>query len=127
MAERQRTLGTEGVASVRTNVHSRVVIGRASGFDWDEGNRAKCVRHGVSQEEIEALLASDPLIAPDLKHSATEDRLIAIGRNAAGRPPFVAFTLRAGRGRTLIRPVSARYMHAKEMDAYEKGAPTQDR
>jgi uncharacterized DUF497 family protein len=103
------------------------VIGRASGFDWDEGNRAKCLGHDVSLAEIEALLASDPLIAPDLKHSLVEDRVIAIGRNAAGRPLFVAFTLRKVSGRTLIRPVSARYMHGKEMDAYEKGAPTQDR
>jgi uncharacterized DUF497 family protein len=108
-------------------VHPAAVIGRASGFDWDEGNRAKCLKHGVSVQEIEALLASDPLIAPDLKHSAVEDRLIAVGRNAVGRPLFVAFTLRTARGRTLVRPVSARYMHAQEIDAYEKGAQAQDR
>ena len=115
------------LAFVRTYVHHQVVIGRASGFDWDDGNRAKCLKHGVSVAEIEALLASDPPIAPDLKHSAAEDRLIAVGRNAAGRPLFVAFTLRTVGGRRLIRPVSARYMHAKEVRSYEKSAPAPDR
>lgn len=100
-------------------MHSEGVIGRASGFDWDDGNRAKGVKQGASLAEIEALLASDPLIAPDLKHSAAEDRLIAVGRNAAGRPLSVAFTLRTVGGRRLIRPVSARTMHAKEVAAYE--------
>ena len=118
---------TGRVARVRTIVHFNAVIGRASGFDWDEGNRAKCGRHGVPVDEIEALLAGDPLIAPDLRHSAVEDRLIAVGRNGEGRPLFVAFTLRARRGQTLIRPVTARYMHAKEIAAYEKGAQATDR
>jgi uncharacterized DUF497 family protein len=26
-----------------------------SGFDWDDGNRAKCQAHGVSPAEVEAL------------------------------------------------------------------------
>jgi uncharacterized protein len=108
-------------------VHSDAVIGRASGFEWDGGNRAKCLKHGVSLAEIEALLSSDPHIAPDLKHSAAEDRLIAVGRNASGRALFVAFTLRTVGGRRLIRPVSARYMHTQEIDAYEKGAQAQNR
>lgn len=29
--------------------------GPIAGFDWDRGNRAKCRKHGVSAEEIEAL------------------------------------------------------------------------
>jgi uncharacterized DUF497 family protein len=64
------------------------------GFDWDEGNRAKCQMHGVSIEEIEAVLFGQPRVAPDPAHSASEDRLIAIGRNQHGRPLFVAFTIR---------------------------------
>lgn len=96
-----------------------------SGFDWDEGNRAKCQKHGVSVEEIEVLFAMGPRIAPDPKHSSDEDRLIAVGRTNAGRPLFVAFTIRTRAGRRLIRPVTARYMHAKEIAAYEKtGAET---
>jgi len=101
---------------------------RVSGFDWDDGNRTKCQKHGVSVTEIEALFAHSPHIAPDPKHSATEDRLIAVGRISSGRPVFVAFTIRTKNKRRLIRPVTARFMHAKEIAAYEKeGATTQNR
>jgi uncharacterized DUF497 family protein len=93
---------------------------RVSGFDWDEGNRKKCQKHGLSIAQIEALFANGPRIAPDPKHSEAEDRLIAVGRTKAGRPVFVAFTLRTKDKRRLIRPVTARYMHAKEIEAYEK-------
>jgi uncharacterized DUF497 family protein len=95
----------------------------ASGFDWDQGNLEKCQKHGVSIKEIEGLLVSDPRIAPDRKRSDREDRLIAVGRGVNGRPMFVAFTLRSVQGRTLVRPISARYMHAKEIEAYETSGP----
>ncbi len=29
---------------------------RVSGFDWDKGNLAKCLKHGVSLAEIESCL-----------------------------------------------------------------------
>jgi uncharacterized protein len=90
-----------------------------AGFDWDAGNLEKCQKHGVSLGEIEALLRSDPGVAPDPNHSAEEDRFIAVGRNAEGRPLFVAFTFRTKDGQRLIRPVSARYMHKKEIAGYE--------
>ena len=100
----------------------------ASGFDWDEGNRAKCERHGVSIAEIETLFAHTVRIAPDPKHSADEDRLIAVGRTSTGRALFVAFTMRTTNKRRLIRPVTARYMHAKEIRAYEEeSAATENR
>ncbi|MDA8049519.1 MAG: BrnT family toxin [Rhodospirillales bacterium] len=88
-------------------------------FDWDEANLGKCHRHGITAAEIEDLLRANPRIAPDPKHSATEQRFIAVGRNAAGRPVFVAFTTRRIAGRLLVRPISARYMHAKEIARYE--------
>ena len=100
---------------------------RVQGFDWDDGNRTKCQKHGVSIAEIEALFMDAPRIAPDPKHSDDEDRMIAVGRTDAGRPVFVAFTIRT-KNRRLIRPVTARYMHAKEIAAYEKeSAKTQNR
>lgn len=101
---------------------------RVSGFDWDDGNRTKCEKHGVSIAEIEALFRGAPRVAPDPKHSAGEDRLIAVGRTGTGRPMFVAFTIRTKSGRRLVRPVTARYMHAKEIAAYEKeSAPAENR
>ena len=90
------------------------------GFDWDDANREKCSKHGVKIAEIEALLSGLPHVAPDPRHSETEVRLIAIGRNVFGRPMFVAFTIRTKQGRRLLRPISARYMHAKEIRAYGK-------
>jgi uncharacterized DUF497 family protein len=89
------------------------------GFDWDRGNRAKCGKHGVSADEIEAMFRAEPLVAPDPRHSDQETRFIAVGRNAEGRPMFVAFTFRTRGGAWRVRPVSARYMREKEIRAYE--------
>ncbi len=44
----------------------------------------------------------------------------AIGQTAAGRHLFLAFTIRQQDMRRLIRPISARYMHAKEVEHYEQ-------
>src|SRR5436853_7625691 len=93
------------------------------GFDWDAGNQAKCQSHGVSIEEIEAVLRDEPRVAPDLAHSANEDRFIAVGRNRNGRPLFIAFTIRERNQQRLIRPITARYMHATEIQRYEATGP----
>jgi uncharacterized DUF497 family protein len=85
-----------------------------SGLDWDEGNLAKCQKHGVSVEEIEAVFAGEPQYSPDTVHSIVEQRYPSTGRTAAGRPLFVIFTIRERDGRRYVRPISARYMHAKE-------------
>ncbi len=91
-----------------------------SGFDWDEGNRGKCQRHGLTLEEIEDLFRSRPLVAPDIAHSMRETRHLAIGRTPQGRAIFVAFTLREIDGQDRIRPISARPMHQKEIAHYEE-------
>ena len=59
-------------------------------------------------------------IFPDLKHSQSEERYIALGVTDEGRHIFVAFTLRNISEKTYIRPISSRYMHQKEIDYYEK-------
>ena len=46
----------------------------------------------------------------------------AIGRTEDGREVFIMFTLRKQDAGTLIRPLSARYMHRKEVEHYEKEA-----
>jgi uncharacterized DUF497 family protein len=43
----------------------------------------------------------------------------AIGKTAAGRYVFVVFMLREIAGSTKLRPISARYMHQKEIIHYE--------
>lgn len=95
------------------------MLWRVDGFDWDSANREKCVRHGVSLAEVEAAFLGAIQIAPDLKHSDNEARYIAIGFDGQARPIFIAFTLRTISGVRRIRPISARYMHAKEIDRYD--------
>ncbi|MEB3310504.1 MAG: BrnT family toxin [Snowella sp.] len=90
------------------------------GFDWDQGNENKCQKHGLSKIEIETLFKSQVWVAPDLKHSDHEQRYLAIGRSVTGKPIFVAFTLRTNGEKSLIRPISARYMHQKEIEKYEQ-------
>ena len=93
------------------------------GFDWDRGNRGKCQKHGVSVAEIESLFDGTPLVGPDTKNSAQEQRFRAVGITAKGRAIFVVFTMRRRGDDVLIRPISARYMHRNEVRAYEKIYP----
>lgn len=93
----------------------------ADGFDWGDGNRHKCQKHGLSIAEIEYVVVhTETLIVHDAKNSTTETRFIAVGRTQAGRFAFVAFTPRMRDGLLLLRPISARYMHRKEVVKYEK-------
>src|ERR1700680_2774681 len=94
-----------------------------SEFDWDDGNRAKCQKHGVSPAQVEALFDRSLLIIPDEAHSRDEERLRAIGKTARGRSVFLVFTVRERGGKRLLRPISARYMHRKEVMSYEKENP----
>ena len=95
---------------------------RFSGFDWDHGNSQKCEKHGVSKKEIENLFLSGRLlIGSDSKHSDRESRMFAIGKpTKTKRQIFVIFTLREINEETLIRPISARFMHKQEIKLYEK-------
>ncbi len=91
-----------------------------AGFDWDEVNLGKRQKHGVSLAEIETMFAGTVLIAPDPARSVREERFKAIGAGAEGRRLFVVFTLRTREAKTFLRPVSARYMHRREIKAYEE-------
>jgi uncharacterized DUF497 family protein len=93
---------------------------RVAGFDWDDGNWPKCGKHGVSRDDIEAMFVNGPGIFAHPDHSDSEQKLRAIGFNDAGRMVYVSFTLREKPEGLLIRPVSARFMHKKEMKRYER-------
>lgn len=96
---------------------------QVNGFDWDNGNRKKCEKHGLSTNAIESIFSQQVAILPDATHSEKEQRFRAIGRTEKGRGVFIVFTLRHKNGEVLIRPISARYMHKKEIEAYEKENP----
>jgi uncharacterized protein len=97
-----------------------MTIYEANGFEWDHGNSAKCQKHGVSIEEIESAFQATMSVFPDPAHSQQEERFYAIGVANTGRHVFIVFTLRERSGEIFIRPISARYMHQKEIDHYEK-------
>jgi uncharacterized DUF497 family protein len=90
---------------------------KVAGFDWDEGNWPKCGKHGVSREDIEQVLLGTPAVMPD--PHPDEPRMRAIGKTAAGRYVFLVFMPRKVGRQTMLRPISARYMHQKEIDHYE--------
>ena len=94
--------------------------GSISGFDWDAGNLAKSQKHGVSIAEIESLFRAAMTVFADTPHPSGEERLKGIGQTPKGRYVFLVFTHRERHGKRYIRPISARYMHKKEIKHYEK-------
>jgi len=91
---------------------------KIAGFDWDAGNWPKCGKHGVSLSEIEQVLSGKPFVMPD--PFPDELRLRAIGKTYAGRHVFVVFMQREMEDQIWLRPISARYMHQKEIRHFER-------
>lgn len=71
----------------------------------------------MTREEIEQVLSGQLAVMPD--PHPDEPRMRAIGKTNAGRHVFLVYMLRNVDGRTKLRPISARYMHQKEVDHYE--------
>lgn len=74
-------------------------------FEWDEEkNKLNQKLHGIAFEDAK-MVFNDPfkIILPDLYHSDTEERWLAIG--IVGRILFVVFTERS---ENIIRIISAR-------------------
>ncbi len=88
------------------------------GFDWDEGNIHKNEdKHGLKWTTIEEIFFNEPLlIIEDFKHSLTECRCVALGKNDYDDLVTVIFTVR----KNLIRVISARTMSKKERIIYER-------
>jgi len=76
----------------------------------------------MSIAAIEAMFRRPVAIFRDAAHSRDEERFKAIGETDAGRSVVIVFTLRQREGESFIRPISARYMHAKEIANYEEEA-----
>lgn len=89
---------------------------RFFGFEWDRGNKNKSVqKHGITCEESEEAFLGDAHVYPDTVHStASEPRWVLLGETRAGRPVFIAFTIRGDR----VRIISARPMSQKERNWY---------
>lgn len=87
-------------------------------FERDRGNIDKNYsKHGVTEREAEEIfLSNDSYIRPDFKHSSKEKRNIILGKTTTGIQLFVVFTMR----KNAVRIISARLMHVKEVEKYEK-------
>jgi hypothetical protein len=93
---------------------------RIGGFDWDAGNWPKCARHGVTREAPETAFAGEIVFFDDPFEASVEARYRAIADDGSGRKLFVVFCFRVRDGAMLVRPISARYMHAEEVEDYDR-------
>jgi uncharacterized DUF497 family protein len=91
---------------------------KIAGIDWDDANWPKCGKHGVGQHEIEHALRHMTFRIADPDPS--ERRFRTACRLPSGRVVFVVFTHRERSGKTFLRPISARFMHSKEIRHYEQ-------
>jgi hypothetical protein len=58
---------------------------KVSAFDWDDGNRDKCQKHGLSMSDVEHVLVSARnLIVRDVQNSFTEDPISPLKKPALG-------------------------------------------
>lgn len=94
-------------------------------FRWRECNGTTAIGRSAAstasrRQRSEGLLRGQPAVYPDPRHSVDEERFLAIGATDAGRWILVAFTLRRTDDETWIRPISARHMHRKEVEHYER-------
>lgn len=85
---------------------------RIGGFVWDDDNVGHIARHAVSPEEVEEVLADDPL-----RLRAAEGRYLAYGRTENGRRLFVVYVMKPG-GR--VRALTARTMTDRETRLYRR-------
>ena len=87
-------------------------------FEWNKWNLDKSyVKHGITPKEAEEVFINEGSnVIPDIKHSQKEDRFIILGKSTDRKNLFVVFTMRGSK----VRIVSARRMHKKEVEKYEK-------
>ena len=72
----------------------------------------------MSRAEIESVIAAARFVVDD--PSPREKRYRTAGRAPTGRHVFVVFAYREHDGSVYARPISARYMHRKEIKSYEE-------
>ena len=73
---------------------------------------------------LKAYFSRPVVLLPDKENPQGERRFRAIGSTSKGRHAFVVFTLRNHGKGVLLRPISARYMHKKEVRTMRKTIPT---
>ena len=97
-----------------------VAFVKRNGFDWDDANVYKVCRHGLSVGILEDFFSRKVLIIPDTKHSGHETRVLAFGKSHEGRYMLAVYTMRHRDQLDLLRVITARYIHKKEIRYYEE-------
>lgn len=89
-------------------------------FEWDDANKSKIwLKHKISAEQCEEAFATEQIFSqPDELHSHKENRYILISKIKQPKFLFIVFTIRKNK----VRVISARNMHKKEQNFYEKEA-----
>lgn len=96
-----------------------VILGKVLEFDWDEGNRDKPKKHGVTIEEAEEVFFDDnKVVFRDWTHSKKEKRSTLLGKTRKERLLNITYTIRKKK----IRIITARDINKKEVQLYEKTA-----
>ena len=85
---------------------------RIGTFEWDEGNLLHAVRHGVSQEEIEEVIATASLI-----RRGRSGVYVAYGQTFDGRYVVALFEYKGG---GVVRPFGARPMTTNEKKRFRR-------
>jgi uncharacterized DUF497 family protein len=89
----------------------------AENFDWDDGNKYKNLKHGISCMEVESIFRQDRYIFAGriIEPSHTEWRGLILGQSESGRAIAMIFTRRGEK----VRPISCRPMREGERRFYE--------
>lgn len=114
-------IGLENVVFLIYNLFMDIIdLPRPLEFEWDEANKKKIwLKHKVSAEECEEVFSTEYLFRqPDELYSKKENRHILISKTKKLRFLFIVYTVRKNK----VRVVSARGMHKKEQNFYEKEA-----
>lgn len=87
------------------------------GFDWDQGNQDKNLKHGVAREEVESIFLNEYGFAGRIVEPVhTEWRGLILGRSNTGKLLALIFTRREER----LRPISCRPMRKWEVKKYHE-------
>ena len=61
-------------------------LAKIIGFEWDQGNIGKNLKHGIEDQEAEEpFFDEDKVVYKDLLHSIKEERFILIGKSKQDR------------------------------------------
>ena len=94
-----------------------MVVQSIKEFEWDQVNIEHIAQRYVKPEEAEQVFFDvNHVLGEDIKHSATEKRLLIIGKTKKGRLLYQIFTVRGDK----IRVISSRDINKKEVELYEK-------